>query len=82
LKFAGTQGATDLKSEQEAMDANTWIVAEMKAQGFDVSGPELERLARVLNGIASDLAKLDALKGFECNSTPCFKVEEPDDDVA
>jgi hypothetical protein len=46
-----------------------------------VSGAELERLARVLSGISSDLAKLDALKGFECNSTPSFRVEEPDDDA-
>ena len=63
------------------MDANAWIVAGLKVQGFDVSGPELERLARVLSGIASDLAKLDALKGLECNSTPCFRVEEADDDA-
>ena len=28
------------------MDANTWIVAGLKAQGFDVSGVELERLAQ------------------------------------
>jgi hypothetical protein len=27
-----------LKSEKEAMDANTWVVAGLKAQGFDVSG--------------------------------------------
>ena len=70
-----------MKSEKEAMDANAWIVAGLKVQGFDVSGPELERLARVLSGIASDLAKLDALKGLECNSTPCFRVEEADDDA-
>jgi hypothetical protein len=69
-----------LKSEKEAMNANAWVVAGLKAQGFDVSGPELERLTRVLSGIASDLAKLDALKGFECNSTPYFRVEEADDD--
>lgn len=70
-----------MKSEQKATDSNAWVVAGLKAQGFDVSGPELERLARVLSGIASDLAKLDALKGFECNSTPCFRVEEADDDA-
>ena len=70
-----------MKFEKEAMDANTWIVAGLKAQGFDVSGAELERLARVLSGISSDLAKLDALKGFECNSTPSFRVEEADDDA-
>ena len=65
-----------MKSEQDAIDANSWMEAEMKAQGFNVSGMELRRLAGVLNGIASDLAKLDALKGLECNSTPCFRVEE------
>lgn len=64
------------------MNAETWIVAGLKAQGFEVSGPELERLARVLSGIASDLAKLDALTGFEYALTPCFRVEETDDDAA
>jgi len=70
-----------LKSEQQAADANAGIVAGLKAQGFEVSGPELERLGRVLSGIANDLTKLDALKGFECNSTPGFRVEEADDDA-
>jgi hypothetical protein len=63
------------------MDFNTWIAAELKEQGFDVGEGELERIARVLSGIASDLAKLDALKGFECSLTPGFRVEEADDDA-
>ena len=70
-----------MKSDKKAMDANTWIAAELKAQGFDVSGAELERLAPVLSGISSDLAKLDALKGLECHSTPSFRAEEVDDDA-
>jgi hypothetical protein len=70
-----------LKSEKKAMDANTWIAAELKGQGFEVSGAELERVAHVLNGLARDFAKLDALKGFEFNSTPGFRVEEADDDA-
>jgi hypothetical protein len=70
-----------LKSEQETIDANAWIVAGLKAQGFDVEGSELERLARVLSGIANDLSKLDALKGFECTSTPSFRIDEADDDA-
>jgi hypothetical protein len=70
-----------LKSEKKAMDASTWIAVGLKEQGFEVGGAELERVARVLSGIARDLAKLDALKGFECNSTPGFRVEEADDDT-
>ena len=70
-----------MKTDEKATDANAWIVAGLKAQGFDVSGPELESLGRVLSGIANDLAKLDALKGLECNSTPAFRVEEVTDDA-
>ena len=70
-----------MKSEWKATDVNAWVAAELKAQGFDVSGPELERLARVLSGITNDLAKLDALKGLECSSTPRFRVGEADDDA-
>jgi hypothetical protein len=75
------QGDTELKSEKEAMETSAWIAAELKMQGFDVSGAELERLVRVSSGISSDLAKLDALKGFECHLTPVFRVEEADDDA-
>jgi hypothetical protein len=80
-RTATTQGVNDLESEKEAMDANGRIVAGLKAQGFDVEDSELERLARVLSGIANDLSKLDALKSFECTSTPGFRVEEADDDA-
>lgn len=69
-----------MKFDKKATDAGTLIAARLKEQGFDVSDGELERVAHVLNGLARDFAKLDALKGFECNFTPGFRVEEGEND--
>jgi hypothetical protein len=69
-----------LKFDKKATDAATLIAARLKEQGFEVGDGELERVAHVLNGLARDFAKLDALKGFECNFTPGFRVEEGEDD--
>jgi hypothetical protein len=70
-----------LKFDKKATDASTWIAVGLKEQGFDVGEEELGRVAHVLDGLARDFAKLDALKGFECNFTPGFRVEEADDDA-
>jgi len=70
-----------LKFDEKATDAGAWIAVGLQEQGFEVGEGELERVAHVLNGLARDFAKLDALKGFECKFTPGFMVEEADDDA-
>ncbi len=66
---------------KEQADVNSWIAAGLRVQGFDVSEPEIEKLAGVLRAILNDLTKLDTLKNAQANSTPWFMVQEAEDDA-